>query len=151
MFFASYNLMRMQSARAAEVDDSIEGILAQCRSQVVLEWNKKCLGERCVCVMEWGALVSADQCPSKTSCATGRVAAAQSKFVTAEKLTQLSDEALGHLRDSDPMESRMPLEGSAFGGYKHRSPPSMTGGFWMSRDYCNHLNYSFSCLNQHCL
>ena len=42
IIFAAYNLMRMQSAREAEVDESIEGILAQCRSQVVLEtWNNK--------------------------------------------------------------------------------------------------------------
>ena len=35
----------MQSAREAEVDESIEGILAQCRSQVVLEtWNNKFWG-----------------------------------------------------------------------------------------------------------
>ena len=34
--------MRMQSARDAEVDDVIEGVLALCRSQVVLEtWLNK--------------------------------------------------------------------------------------------------------------
>ena len=42
IIFAAYNLMRMQTAREAEVDETIEGILAQCRSQVVLEtWNNK--------------------------------------------------------------------------------------------------------------
>ena len=38
----AYHLMRMQTARASDIDDSIEGILAQCRSQVVLEtWLAK--------------------------------------------------------------------------------------------------------------
>ena len=40
IIFTAFNLMRMQSAREAEVDESIEGILAECRSQIVLEtWN----------------------------------------------------------------------------------------------------------------
>ncbi len=66
--------MRMQSPRVAEVDDVIEGILAQCRSQVVLE--------------AWLAKVIFDP--------------------ALNKLTQLSDEALGYLRDSEPL---MPLQG----------------------------------------
>ena len=70
----AFHLMRMQTSRAAEIEDTIEGILAQCRSQVVLEtWLPK-------------------------------VVFYQSLY----KLTQLSDLALGYLRDVDPL---MPLVG----------------------------------------
>ena len=37
LVFASYNLMRMQSARVAEVDETIEGILTQYHAQIILE------------------------------------------------------------------------------------------------------------------
>ena len=70
----AFHLMRIQTARASEIEDTIEGILAQCRSQVVLEtWMPKVVFD-----------------PS------------------LHKLTQLSDLALGHLRDVDPL---MPLAG----------------------------------------
>ena len=76
LVFAAYNLMRMQSARVAEVDETIEGILTQYHAQIILEtWYQK--------VWESPAF---------------------------EKVVQLSDIALGYLRDPDPFAD-MPLAG----------------------------------------
>ena len=49
--FASYNLMRMQSARVAEVDETIEGILSQYHAHIILEtwyqniWDSTAFGK----------------------------------------------------------------------------------------------------------
>ena len=51
LVFASYNLMRLQSARVAEVDETIEGILTQYHAQIILEtwyqniWDSTAFGK----------------------------------------------------------------------------------------------------------